>query len=120
MHDDQTSDRGAWVVLGGIHLLNRTAPRRPDEPIVLVRVPPQEVCRPATTVVVRWNTLGLCPADALRPGGGAWFGSARIDGGGWATHGKALREINTAAHKAPSALVPIPANAPVCRTAARK
>ncbi|MER5346747.1 hypothetical protein ABT030_41975 [Streptomyces mirabilis] len=34
----------------------------------------------------------------------------------WATHGKALREINTAAHKAPSALV----NAPVRRTAAQK
>ncbi|MFF4793190.1 hypothetical protein ACFY2M_26235 [Streptomyces sp. NPDC001276] len=80
MHDDQTSDRGAWLVLGGIRLLNRTAPRHPDEPIVLVRVPPQEVCRPATTVVVRWNALGLCPADALRPGG-ARFGSTRINGG---------------------------------------
>ncbi|MFF7888417.1 hypothetical protein ACH40F_46770 [Streptomyces sp. NPDC020794] len=108
MHDDQTSDRGAWVVLGGIHLLNRTAPRRPDEPIVLVRVPPQEVCRPATTVVVRWNTLGLCPADALRPGGGAWFGSARIDGGGLfpdAIAGPALRGL-VGADAAPG-LVPL-------------
>lgn len=35
MHDEQPLDRGAWVVLGGVHLLNRTAPRRPDEPIVL-------------------------------------------------------------------------------------
>ncbi|MFF6815234.1 hypothetical protein ACFZAG_35915 [Streptomyces sp. NPDC012403] len=80
MHDDRIPDRGAWVVLGGIHLLNRTAPRRPDEPIVLVRVPSQEVCRPATTVVVRWNALGPCPTDALRPGG-ARLGSDRIDGG---------------------------------------
>jgi hypothetical protein len=80
MTDDSTTTRGAWVVLGGIHLLNRTAPQRPDEPIVLVRVAPQEVCQPATTVVIRWNTLGLCQADALRPGG-AQIGSARIDGG---------------------------------------
>ncbi|MDX2611033.1 MULTISPECIES: hypothetical protein [Streptomyces] len=38
----------------------------------------------------------------------------------WATHGKALREINTAARKAPSSLVPMPALAPMRRTAARK
>ncbi|MEU3861048.1 hypothetical protein AB0F03_27375 [Streptomyces sp. NPDC028722] len=57
-----------------------TAPRRPDEPIVLVRVPPQEVCRPATTVIVRWNALGPCPAEALQPGG-TRLGAARIDGG---------------------------------------
>ncbi|MFD5062338.1 hypothetical protein ACFWNO_28195, partial [Streptomyces sp. NPDC058394] len=46
MHDDQTSDRGAWVVLGGVHLLNR------------------EVCRPATTVVVRIDGGELFP-DAI-------------------------------------------------------
>ncbi|WP_406433086.1 hypothetical protein [Streptomyces sp. NBC_01589] len=80
MHGEQTSDRGAWVVLGGVHLLNRTAPRRPNEPIVLVRVPPQEVCQPATTVIVRWNALGPCPTEALHPGG-TRPGSARIDGG---------------------------------------
>ncbi len=80
MPDEQPSDRGAWVVLGGVHLLNRTAPRRPDEPIVLVRVPPQEVCRPATTVIVRWNALGPCPVEALEPGG-TRLGAARIDGG---------------------------------------
>ncbi|MFF1901609.1 hypothetical protein ACFVYB_43180, partial [Streptomyces sp. NPDC058228] len=80
MHDEQTSDRGAWVVLGGVHLLNRTAPRRPNEPIVLVRVPPQEVCQPATTVIVRWDALGPCPTEALHPGG-TRLGSARIDGG---------------------------------------
>ncbi|WP_447035866.1 hypothetical protein [Streptomyces sp. DSM 118878] len=38
----------------------------------------------------------------------------------WATHGKALREINTAARKAPSPLVPTPARAPGRRAAARK
>ncbi|QNT91931.1 hypothetical protein HEP81_01602 [Streptomyces griseofuscus] len=37
----------------------------------------------------------------------------------WATHGKALREINTAARKAPSPLVPAPATAPGRRTATR-
>lgn len=107
MHDDRTSDRGAWVVLGGVHLLNRTAPRRPDEPIVLVRVPPQEVCRPAITVVIRWNTLGLCPADALRPDG-ARLGSARIDGGELfpgAIAGPALRDL-VGAETAPG-LVPL-------------
>ncbi|MEV8424518.1 hypothetical protein [Streptomyces niveus] len=80
MHDEQPSDRRAWVVLGGVHLLNRTAPRQPDEPIVLVRVPPQEVCQPATTVIVRWNALGPCPAEALHPGG-TRLGAASIDGG---------------------------------------
>ncbi|MFE0680536.1 hypothetical protein ACFW17_07000 [Streptomyces sp. NPDC058961] len=34
----------------------------------------------------------------------------------WATHGKAIREINTAAHKAPSPLVPTPALAPPSAT----
>ncbi|MER6431688.1 hypothetical protein ABT272_28775 [Streptomyces sp900105245] len=107
MRDDQASDGGAWVVLGGIHLLNRTAPRRPDEPIVLVHVQPQEVCRPATTVVVHWNALGLCRADALCPSG-ARFGSARIDGGELfpdAIAGPALRDL-VGADAAPG-LVPL-------------
>ncbi|MDX3855626.1 hypothetical protein [Streptomyces sp. AK02-01A] len=37
-----------------------------------------------------------------------------------ATHGKALREINTAARKARSPLAPTPVPAPAWRTAARK
>ncbi|MFE6166023.1 hypothetical protein ACFQ7F_44810 [Streptomyces sp. NPDC056486] len=38
----------------------------------------------------------------------------------WATHGKALQEINTAARKARSPLAPAPARVPARRTAARK
>lgn len=38
----------------------------------------------------------------------------------WATHGKAIREINSAARKARSPLTSIPAPAPVRRSAARK
>ncbi|MFE5162943.1 hypothetical protein ACFRNT_31450 [Streptomyces sp. NPDC056697] len=38
----------------------------------------------------------------------------------WATHGHALREINSAARKARSPLAPRPAPAPVRRSAARK
>ncbi|MFF3849642.1 hypothetical protein [Streptomyces sp. NPDC002328] len=38
----------------------------------------------------------------------------------WATHGKALREINSAARKARSPLAPTPVPAPVRRIAARK
>ncbi|WP_405589721.1 hypothetical protein [Streptomyces sp. NBC_01190] len=59
----------AWVVLGGIHLLNGTAPRGPVEPIVLIQVPPQEVCVPSTTVVVPWARLGSCHVTALKTNG---------------------------------------------------
>ncbi|MFI9565282.1 hypothetical protein [Streptomyces rishiriensis] len=38
----------------------------------------------------------------------------------WATHGKALREINSAARRARSPLAPIPAPSRVQRSAARK
>ncbi|MFD3945198.1 hypothetical protein [Streptomyces sp. NPDC058579] len=69
----------AWVVLGGVHLLNRTLPRRAVEPLVLVQVTPQEVSRPSTTVIIRWNTLGTCSAEALRSDG-TRIGSARING----------------------------------------
>ncbi|WP_395577239.1 hypothetical protein [Streptomyces sp. BK79] len=79
MHGEQPSNREAWVVLGGVHLLNRTAPRRPGEAIVLIGVPRQEVCQPATTVIVRWSALGPCPAEALLSGG-TRLGAARIDG----------------------------------------
>lgn len=74
-----TNAHDTWIVLGGVHLLTRTAPRRSDEPIVLVQVPPQEVSCPSTTVVIRWNTLGPCLANAFSSDG-AQLGSARIEG----------------------------------------
>ncbi|SEB60968.1 hypothetical protein [Streptomyces melanosporofaciens] len=79
MSGDNRTERGAWVVLGGIHLLNQTAPRRPDEPIVLIRVAPQEVCLPSITVAIRWKALGVCPVDALSSDG-MRLGAALIDG----------------------------------------
>ncbi|MET9374057.1 hypothetical protein ABZX98_07895 [Streptomyces sp. NPDC002992] len=102
-----TAAAGAWVVLGGVHLLNRTAPRRADEPLVLVRVAPQEVSRPSTTVVIGWNTLGTCSAEALRADG-TRIGSVRIDGKDLfpdAIAGAALREL-IGAEAAPG-LVPL-------------
>ncbi|WP_031185876.1 hypothetical protein [Streptomyces sp. NRRL F-5635] len=107
MHNEQLSPRGAWIILGGVHLLNRTAPRRPDEPLILVRVPPQEVCQPATTVVVRWDTLGPCPTEALQLSG-TRLGAARINGGELfpdAIAGTALRGL-AGTETAPS-LVPL-------------
>jgi hypothetical protein len=71
--------REAWIVLGGIHLLNQTAPRRANDPIVLVQVTPQEVCVPSSTVVIRWGALGVCPAAALTADGSP-IADARIEG----------------------------------------
>ncbi|MDW4907822.1 hypothetical protein RB628_21320 [Streptomyces sp. ADMS] len=97
----------AWIVLGGIHLLNQTVSRRPDDPIVLVRVTPQEVSLPSTTVVVRWDTLGTCLTTALTAAGGR-LADTRIEGSDLfpdATAGTALREmVGTAAT---SGLVPL-------------
>ncbi|MFF4323740.1 hypothetical protein [Streptomyces sp. NPDC001568] len=78
MPDDTT--RTAWIVLGGIHLLNRTAPRQDGDPIVLIRVTAQEVSFPTTTVIVRWAFLGTCPATALTTRG-IPLGETRIEGG---------------------------------------
>ncbi|WP_030978453.1 hypothetical protein [Streptomyces sp. NRRL S-1824] len=107
MNGEQPSEWGAWVVLGGVHLLNRTAPQRPDEPIVLVRVPQQEVCRPATTVIVRWDALGPCLAEALHLGG-TRIGAGSIDGGDLfpdAIAGPALRAL--VGNEAAPGLVPL-------------
>ncbi|KAB7835541.1 hypothetical protein [Streptomyces mobaraensis] len=111
MNSDITSSRAlshrAWVVAGGIHLLNRTAPRRLDDPVVLIRVAPQEMCRPSTTVVIRWDTLGPCPVNGFNASG-ARIGSTLIDGGDLfpdAVAGAALREL-TGAQAAPG-LVPL-------------
>ncbi|MFJ7209666.1 hypothetical protein ACIQWR_39810 [Streptomyces sp. NPDC098789] len=62
-------ERRAWIVLGGIHLLNHTAPRRHDDPLVLVGVAPQDITAPGNTVVVRWNDLDACPTQALTVAG---------------------------------------------------
>jgi hypothetical protein len=93
MRDD--TPRAGWVVLGGIHLLNQTAPRRADDPIVLIQVAPQEVCVPSTTVVIRWEALGICPVNTLTAGGSR-IGDARIEGSELfpdAIAGQALREM---------------------------
>ncbi|MFG1965393.1 hypothetical protein [Nonomuraea sp. NPDC049028] len=67
--------------MGGIHLLNQTTPRRPDDPIVLVQVPPQEAsASPTTTVVVRWDALGLCPVRPLTASGDTLAPDRDIDG----------------------------------------
>lgn len=67
--NSSTSAPRSWLVLGGVHLLNRIAPRHEDDPLVPVEVPPQEVCRPATTVIVRWGLLGTCSVTALSSAG---------------------------------------------------
>ena len=77
MRNDTT--RAAWVVLGGIHLLNQTAPHRADDPIVLVQVAPQEICVPSSTVVIRWGALGVCPITALTADGSR-TADAQIEG----------------------------------------
>ncbi|WP_079408424.1 hypothetical protein [Streptomyces sp. 3211] len=93
MTDD--TKRAAWIVLGGIHLLNQTAPRRPSDPIVLVEVTPQEVCAPSTTVVVQWDALGTCSATALTDDGSR-LAAAYIEGATMFPHaiaGPALRAL---------------------------
>jgi len=93
VHSEETAD--AWVVLGGIHLLNQTAPRRPGDVIALVHVPRQEQRIPSNTVVIDWRTLGLCRVDTLTADGQR-LGAARIDGGALfpeAIAGPALRGL---------------------------
>ncbi|MEU6230539.1 hypothetical protein [Streptomyces sp. NPDC047042] len=46
---------------------------------MLVRVTPQEVCVPSTTVVIKWDTLGACPVSALTASGRP-LGTGRIEG----------------------------------------
>ncbi|WP_326681665.1 hypothetical protein [Streptomyces sp. NBC_01237] len=95
MRDDGTGAGAGWVVLGGVHLLNRSAPARDEDTIVLVRVPELEVCRPATTVTVSWQTLGLCPVD-VRTADGTPLASGVVDGAALWSHampGPALRQL---------------------------
>lgn len=94
--------------MGPIHLLNQTAPHRPDDPILLVRVPHQEVTAPSNTVVVRWDTLGDCPVTALTSAGNELTNSQAVAGSALfpeAIAGTALRAMTGPA--AASALVPL-------------
>ena len=53
------STRSAWLVLGGLHLLNGTAPLTEADPIVLVPLAaPVEHEFPSNTVVLDWARLG--------------------------------------------------------------
>jgi hypothetical protein len=63
--------RKAWLVLGGLHLLNGTAPARDSDPVVLVPLArPVEAEAPANTVIVSWAELGPVELRA-RPAVGA-------------------------------------------------
>ncbi|WP_069768132.1 hypothetical protein [Streptomyces sp. LUP30] len=58
MTDNTLTARRAWLVLGGLHLLNGTAPLRGSDPVVLVPLArPVETDWPSNTIVVGWNDL---------------------------------------------------------------
>ncbi|WP_405948834.1 hypothetical protein OG588_22245 [Streptomyces prunicolor] len=98
--------RGAWVVLGGVHLINGTRTRTEDDPLVLVRVPPLEEVRPSTTVVVRWADLGTCEAVALTTGG-RLLGRVLVQGDQLFEDGFAGPALRPLVGSANSALVPL-------------
>ncbi|MGF1341636.1 hypothetical protein ACQSMD_16175 [Streptomyces flavovirens] len=51
--------RRSWLVLGGLHLLNGTAPLAGSDPVVLVELgAPVEHAFPSNTVVLHWDRLG--------------------------------------------------------------
>ncbi|MFB4424354.1 hypothetical protein C5F59_025140 [Streptomyces sp. QL37] len=53
------SRRRSWLVLGGLHLLNGTAPLAGTDPVVVVELgAPVEHAFPSNTVILRWDTLG--------------------------------------------------------------
>ncbi|WP_432089512.1 hypothetical protein [Streptomyces sp. bgisy095] len=55
----QPAGRRAWLVLGGLHLLNGTAPLTGSDPVVLAELDtPLEQAFPSNTVVLRWDALG--------------------------------------------------------------
>ncbi|MEU8269145.1 hypothetical protein AB0B89_18495 [Sphaerisporangium sp. NPDC049002] len=49
------TENNCWLVLGGLHVLNGTAPLRADEPLILI---PLELRAPGNTLVLRWSDLG--------------------------------------------------------------
>jgi hypothetical protein len=101
-----TDQPGAWVVLGGVHLINGTRQRTDDDPVVLVRVAPLEEVRPSTTVVVRWEELGTCEAVALTSDGRP-LGRALTQGEELFRDGLAGPGLRPLVGSAGSALVPL-------------
>lgn len=57
--------RRAWLALGGLHLLNGTAPLSDSDAVVLVELnAPVEQSFPSNTVVLNWQSLGLLELSA--------------------------------------------------------
>jgi hypothetical protein len=57
MRPQRPPDR-AWLILGGLHLLNGTSPLRADDVLTLVALDPVEAHWPSNTIVVDWARLG--------------------------------------------------------------
>ncbi|MEV0174407.1 hypothetical protein AB0I00_25195 [Streptomyces sp. NPDC050803] len=93
---------GAWLAVGGVHLLNGIAALREDEPVSLVAVPAQHPGGVANTVVVRFAGLGAC--ETVAAGTGA---SARITGEELFPHAVAGEALAALTPGSASALVPL-------------
>src|SRR5437588_12312541 len=65
------NEPAAWLVLGGLHLLNGAAPVRPGDVLVLAAVPPVEAYVPSNTIVLRWSDLGPVRLRAVTADGTA-------------------------------------------------
>lgn len=60
----------AWLVLGGLHLLNGTEPLRDSDPVVVVELPaPVERVVPSNTIILEWAALGAVELRARDAGG---------------------------------------------------
>ncbi|WP_405884021.1 hypothetical protein OG762_39130 [Streptomyces sp. NBC_01136] len=99
-------ERRTWVALGGVHLLNGTTARDPEDPLLLVRVPPQEITVPSTTVVVRWADLGTCDVQALTSAGTP-LGRTTVRGPDLFPRGLAGPALRSLADAGGPALVPL-------------
>lgn len=102
--------RRAWLVLGGLHLLNGSAPLAKSDPVVLVPLPaPVESDFPSNTIVLRWDAIG--PVELLsRTVDGSRTGSAKTDGAKLfpgMLPGAAVREAVAAVSDAGGPLVPL-------------
>ncbi|WP_204033845.1 hypothetical protein [Micromonospora qiuiae] len=110
MLSNAVSGRTAWLVLGGLHLLNGTAPLAGTDPVVLVPLPaPVESDFPSNTVVLSWDALG--PVELLsRTVDGTRTGTAKADGTELfpgMLPGVAVREAVAAVSDAGGPLVPL-------------